>query len=112
MSTYTWTPAAQYDGENAALAANITDRARAVLYNEHQDDDLKVTLAIHGEDIHGHLNGVASTDNSEDWDEVEKFIPRAEWPTEIYVGRRGPAQRTPDSAVASAIAEFRTNLLV
>ena len=111
MSTYTWTPAAQYDGENAVLAANITDRTRAVLYIEHQDDDLKVILAIHGEDIRGHLDGVASTDNTEDWGEVEKFIPRAEWPAEIYAGRRGPAQRTPDPTVAAAIAEFRADLL-
>lgn len=88
VSSYTWTPAACFDGESAVLAADITDSIRAVLYIEYQDG-LKVTLAIHGEDVHGRLDGVASTDRPEDWDEVERFIPRTEWPEEIYAGRRG-----------------------
>ena len=110
MSTYTWTPAAPFDGENAALAADVTDAVRAVLYIDYQDD-LKVALAVHGEDIHGRFDGVASTDNPEDWDEIERFIPRGEWPEEIWAGRRGPAQRTPDPAVVAAIAEARANLI-
>jgi hypothetical protein len=109
MSNYTWIPAARFDGESAVLAADVTDSIRAVLYIEYQDD-LKVSLVIHGEDVHGRLDGVASTDRPEDWDEVERFIPRAEWPEEIYAGRRGPAERTPDAAVAAVIAQARTEL--
>lgn len=109
MSNYTWTPAARFDGEGAVLAADIADSIRAVLYIEYQDG-LKVSLAIHGEDVRGRLDGVASTDRPEDWDEVERFIPRAEWPAEIYAGRRGPAERTPDAAVAAAIAQACTEL--
>ena len=106
MSNYTWIPAPGFFGETAVLTAKISMYVRAVLYIDYQDG-LKVSLAVMGCGVRG---GFASTDNTQEWDEVEHFIPRAEWPAEIYAGRRGPAERTPDAAVAAAIAQARTEL--
>ena len=48
----------------------------------------------------------------EAWTDLERFIPRAEWPAEIDVGQRGPRWRHPDPAVVQAIDAYRQELAV
>ena len=88
----------------ALLAADVADGVTAKLYVTYQDG-VRATLTVSGEGVRGVMGDHASTDRSQDWPEVERFIPREEWPEEIYAGVRGPAERTPDDAVAKAIAE-------
>lgn len=102
MSNYEWrTPDERYYGPTPVLIADVADGVMAELYVDYQDG-VRVTLAVRGDGVRG---GYASTDKTADWPEVERFIPRAEWPEEIYAGVRGPAERTPDEAVTRAIAE-------
>lgn len=51
-----------------------------------------------------------SSDDSADWPEVEKVIPRSQWPAPMYVGQRGPAARSPHPAVAQAVADYQAEL--
>lgn len=88
----------------AVLAADVAEGVTAELF-VHYQDGVRVTLMVSGEGVRGVMGRHASTDNSQDWPEVERFIPRAEWPEEIYAGVRGPAERTPDEAVLKAVAE-------
>lgn len=104
MSDYMWEePSSAFYGFGACptLVATVTDDVDAELYVEYQDG-VRVTLAVRGDGVRG---GYASTDKTADWPEVERFIPRAEWPEEIYAGVRGPAERTPDAAVADAVSD-------
>lgn len=102
MTTATWTKAERFDGDGALIAADLDNGARAVIYGDYQDE-IKITLLIFDSSLPG---GSASTDNTQEWPLVERYIPRSEWPEEIYAGLRGPVERTPDSVVAAAIAEF------
>lgn len=83
------------------LVATVTDDVDAELYVEYQDG-VRVTLVVRGDGVRG---GYASTDKPGDWPEVERFIPREEWPEQIYAGVRGPIERTPDGAVADAVSD-------
>lgn len=106
MSHYEWREPRYYVGDGYApgpiLEADVADDAYASLYVDYQDG-VRATIMVKGEGVAG---GFASTDNSADWPEVEKYIPREEWPEEIYAGRRGPVERTPDPAVLKAVAEI------
>lgn len=51
-----------------------------------------------------------STNNTADWPMVEKFIPRSEWPEEMFAGQHGPKVRTPDTAVQKVIDELKKQL--
>lgn len=48
-----------------------------------------------------------STNNTNDWPMIERFIPRSEWPEEIFAGQHGPKVRTPDAAVQKVIDELK-----
>lgn len=103
MSDYMWEePSSAFYGFGACptLVATVADDVDAELYVEYQDG-VRVTLAVRGDGVKG---GYASTDKPGDWPEVERFIPREEWPEQIYAGVRGPIERTPDGAVADAVA--------
>lgn len=89
---------------DAVLAADVAEGVTAELFIHYQDG-VRVTLMVSGEGVRGVIGGHASTDRTQDWPEVERFIPRSEWPEEIFGGRRGSGERTPDDAVAKAIAE-------
>lgn len=102
MTTATWTKAERFDGDGALIAADLDNGARAVIYGDYQDE-IRITLLIFDSSLPG---GSASTDNPQEWPLVERYIPRAEWPAEIWGGGHGPAERTPDPAVAAAITEF------
>lgn len=104
MSNYEWREPRSYTGDGYApgpiLEADVMDGVRAQLYVDYQDE-ARVTIVVRGEGVEGRS---ASTDTPADWPEVEKYIPRHEWPEEIYAGLRGPVERTPDPAVAQAVA--------
>lgn len=46
---------------------------------------------------------VFTTDSTAWWPQIEKFIPREEWPIEIWAGTHGPKERHPDPEVVAAI---------
>lgn len=102
MSNYKWEEPRGYYGDVVpVITAQVAEGAVAEVYVGYQDG-LRVSIDVRGNDVVG---GHASTDNSQEWPEVERFIPREEWPEEIYAGVRGPAERTPDEAVLKAVAE-------
>lgn len=105
MTHYEWAKPSYGD---AVLAADVADSVMAELYVGYQDG-LQVELIVSGEGVRGVMGDHASTNRTQDWPEVERFIPRDEWPEEIYVGVRGPDVRTPDEAVAKAVAEARAD---
>ena len=51
-----------------------------------------------------------TTENTEDWPDIESVIPRSKWPEPMYVGQRGPKERCPDKAVADAVAAYQAEL--
>jgi len=102
MTTTTWTKPERFDGPFALIAAGLDNGARAVVYGECQDA-IKISLLIFDSALPG---GSASTDNTQEWPLVERYIPRAEWPAEIWGGYRGPAERTPAPEVAAAVAQY------
>jgi hypothetical protein len=102
MSDYKWEEPCGYYGDVVPeITAQVAEDVIAELYVDYQDG-IRVTLAVRGSGVAGRY---ASTDSSQDWHEVERFIPREEWPEQIYAGVRGPAERTPDEAVAKAVAD-------
>lgn len=102
MSNYKWEePCGYYGDVIPVITAQVAEGVTAEVYVDYQDG-VRVTLAVRGAGVTGRY---ASTDNSQDWPEVERFIPREEWPEQIYAGLRGPAERTPDEAVAKAVAK-------
>lgn len=102
MTTTTWTPAERFDGEGALIAADLDNGARAVIYGEYQDE-IKISLLIFDDALPG---GSASTERTVEWHLVERYIPRAEWPAEIWGGCRGRGERTPAPEVAAAVAQY------
>lgn len=102
MTITTWTKAERFDGPRALIAADLDNGARAVIYGEYQDE-IKISLLIFDSALPG---GVASTDNTQEWPLVERYIPRVEWPAEIWGGYHGPAERTPAPEVAAAVAQY------
>ena len=105
MTHYEWAKPSYGD---AVLAADVADSVMAELYVGYQDG-LQVELIVSGEGVRGVMGDHASTNRTQDWPEVERFIPREEWPEEIYAGLRGPDVRTPDEAVVKAVAEARAD---
>lgn len=102
MTTTTWTPAERFDGEGALIAADLDNGARAVIYGEYQDE-IKISLLIFDDALPG---GSASTERTAEWHLVERYIPRAEWPAEIWGGYRGRGERAPAPEVAAAVAQY------
>ena len=102
MTTATWTQAERVDGEGALIAADLDNGARAVIYGEYQDE-IKISLLIFDDALPG---GSASTERTAEWHLVERYIPRSEWPAEIWGGYRGRGERTPVPEVAAAVAQY------
>ena len=69
-------------------------------------------IAVEEMDEDFHRIGWYATDDCRTWTDLERFIPRAEWPAEINVGQRGPRWRHPDPAVVQAIDTYRQELAV
>ena len=77
-------------------------RRTRVIYGDYQDE-IKISLLIFDSALPG---GAASTDNTQEWPLIERYIPRVEWPAEIWGGYHGPAERTPDPEVAAVVAQY------
>lgn len=108
-SHYDWYPSASIE-ENRVLEAVASDGALIHLYVWDQDNQVKAEFVIDLPD-----GKFASTACSQDWDKVSEYIPRGEWPSVIYAGKKGPKHRNPDPAVNDLIqrveAEVFLNLL-
>lgn len=108
-SHYDWHPSASIE-ENYVLEAIADDGAIIHFYTWAQDNEVKVEFVIDLPD-----GKFASTACSQDWDKVEQYVPRSEWPSVIYAGKKGPKHRNPDPAVNDLIqrveAEVFLNLL-
>lgn len=106
MSHYTWgEPTAHEKRAGVLLAANAEDGTRLLFGAEIIDEQVFAEFAV--------CRVASDTFTSrftEDWPEVEKYIPRSEWPNVIYAGRRGPAGRHPDPEIAAAVAEVEADL--
>nr|DAX70319.1 MAG TPA: hypothetical protein [Caudoviricetes sp.] len=101
MAHYEWFE--PYTG-GAVLAADVAEGVLAELFIHYQDG-VQVSLMVSGEDVRGVMGHHASTERTQDWPEIERFIPREEWPEEINAGLRGPSDREPDPAVLEAVAK-------
>lgn len=97
MSHYDWQPSAPVE-ENYVLEAVADDGATIHFYTWAQDNEVKAEFVVDLPD-----GKFASTACSQDWDKVEKYIPRSEWPSVIYAGKKGPKHRNPDPAVHDLI---------
>lgn len=101
MSNYEWF---EPHWSEAVLAADVAEGVLAELFI-HFQDGVQVSLMVSGEGVRGVMGDHASTERTQDWPEVERFIPREEWPEEINAGLRGPSDREPDPAVLEAVAK-------
>lgn len=100
MSNFTWTEAPTWMPE-------------AVLYTDLSTDEDRVEIGFYLDYADGEINPSFSINengewfSTEDWPRVEKYIPRSEWPEEIFAGQHGPKVRTPDAAVQKVIDELK-----
>lgn len=103
MSNYKWEEPRGYYGDVVpVIEAWVDEETLAQVYVEYQDE-VQCWIIVSGPDVHGTMGRHASTQYTQDWPEVERFIPREEWPEWIFGGRRGSGERTPDEAVAKAV---------
>ena len=106
MARYNWNPATTSDYPGAVLAATADDGAVIRLHLDSFDDEIEAAFVIETEP-----GRFITTEASGDWPAVERYLPRSEWPEEIYAGEHGPSERTPDSAVTKAVAAYRRMIL-
>ena len=103
MSNFNWEKA-HYLHKDCDLIADLDtedETIRAMFGAETFDGEIKAEFVIEiGSDSY-------STNNTNDWPMIERFIPRSEWPEEIFVGQHGPKVRTPDAAVQKVIDELK-----
>ena len=52
MTTANWTKAERFDGDNALIAADLDNGARAVIYGDYQDE-IKISLLIFDSSLPG-----------------------------------------------------------
>lgn len=107
MSSFNWEKA-PYIYEDCDLIADLSTEGEetitALFGAEIFDGEIKAEFVIQiGRDSY-------STNNTTDWPMIEKFIPRSEWPEEIFAGQHGPKVRTPDAAVQKVIDELKKQL--
>ena len=108
MTDLHWIPAEYpFTARGARLMAEIGEDVLALFFVDTFDYQVRPVLVVEGEGIRG---GFASTESTQDWPEVERFIPRGEWPDEIYAGRRGPIERNVHPAIAAIIEEELADL--
>ena len=96
-------------------AGLINSSARMILEAETKDADLiQLWSELRGEEDDPHISivvlnshGRLDTDRTIDWPEIERRIPRDEWPVEIWAGKHGSKERNPDPAIVEAIRHER-----
>ena len=106
MARYNWNPAIASDYPGAVLVATADDGAVIRLHLDAFDDEIEAAFVIETEP-----GRFITTEDTECWPAVERYLPRSEWPEEIYAGHRGPSERHPDPAVTEAIAAYRRMIL-
>lgn len=103
MSNFNWEKA-HYLYKDCDLIADLDtedETIRAMFGAETFDGEIKAEFVIEiGSDSY-------STNNTNDWPMIERFIPRSEWPEEIFADQHGPKVRTPDAAVQKVIDELK-----
>ena len=106
MSSFNW-ETAPYFYEDCDLIADLStdDETITALFGaEIFDGEVKAEFVIQiGRESY-------STNNTRDWPMVETFIPRSEWPAEMFAGQHGPKVRTPDAAVQKVIDELKKQI--
>lgn len=107
MSSFNWEKA-PYIYEDCDLIAEAgTDEEETIIAlfgAEIFDGEIKAEFVIQiGRDSY-------STNSTADWPMVEKFIPRSEWPEDMFAGQHGPKVRTPDAAVQKVIDELKKQI--
>lgn len=105
-SHYDWYPSAPIE-ENRVLKTVADDGALIHLYVWDQDGEVRAEFVIDLPD-----GKFASTACSQDWDKVEQYIPRSEWPSVIYAGKKGPKHRIPDPAVNDLIQQVEAEVFL
>lgn len=111
-SRFNWRPTEGSWDAGAVLIADAGANATIRLFIEDFDDEVRPVIAVEETDEDFHRIGWYATDDCRTWTDLERFIPRAEWPAEINVGQRGPRWRHPDPAVVQAINTYRQELAV
>lgn len=106
MARYNWNPAIASDYPGAVLVATADDGAVIHLHLDAFDDEIEAAFVIETEP-----GRFITTEDTECWPAVERYLPRSEWPEEIYAGHRGPSERHPDPAVTEAVAAYRRMIL-
>lgn len=106
MARYNWNPADAFDYTGAVLVATADDGAVIRLHLDAFDDEIGAAFVIETEP-----GRFITTEDTECWPAVERYLPREEWPEEIYAGQHGPSERTPDPAVTKAIDAYRRMIL-
>lgn len=106
MSNFNWGKA-PYIYEDCDLIADLsTDEETVILLfgADIFDGEIKAEFVIQiGREVY-------STNSTADWPMIEKFIPRSEWPEEMFAGQHGPKVRTPDAEVQKVIDELKKQL--
>lgn len=105
-SHYDWHPSAPIE-ENHFLETVADDGALIHLYVWSQDNQVRAEFVIDLPD-----GKFASTACSQDWDKVGEYIPRSEWPSVIYAGKKGPKHRNPDPAVNDLIQQVEAEVFL
>ena len=107
MSNFNWEKAPyiyEYCDLIADLSAEDEETITALFGAEIFDGEIDVEFVIQiGRESY-------STNNTADWPMIEKFIPRSEWPAEMFAGQHGPKDRTPDAAVQKVIDELKKQI--
>lgn len=105
-SHYDWHPSASIE-ENHVLEAVADNGALIHFYSWAQDNQVKAEFVIDLPD-----GKFASTACSQDWDKVEHYVPRSEWPSVIYAGKKGPKHRNSDPAVNDLIQRVEAEVFL
>lgn len=97
---YDWEPVNE---GREILRAEAKDGAILELWCDYRDQTVYPSILVRTANGHAY-----DTDNTQDWDGVERYIPRAMWPLEIFAGKRmDNKERKPQPAVVEAIEAFR-----
>lgn len=83
-----------------------TDAARGGLVEFHieeRDGEIRPSFLV----IHPTL-GVHSSEDTESWPIIERFVPRKQWPVEMYAGK--VKDRNPDPEILAAIEEYKRTM--
>lgn len=106
MSNFNWEKA-PYFFDDCALIADLSaedDAVTALFGAEIFDGEIEAEFVIQiGRESY-------STNNTADWPMIEKFIPRSEWPEEMFAGQHGPKDRTPDAEVQKVIDKLKKQI--